>query len=208
MVRLALNVDKLTVAEFIEFCRTIVTAMTGNTNFATPTPTLADVTTAIDTLEATYQLGLTGNHIAKGLQTGQRDFLNSLMMQLKSYVETTSGEDEEVARTSGIRPRKSPERISSIDAPANVLAVPGSDPGTGRITWDAVRNRTKYLVYSTTDMADVKNQSKWTLVGNTGQLSFDATGLTSATNYAFFVVALGTRDLRSEGSDPAIMMAA
>ena len=207
MIKLSLNLTGLTIPEFIEKCRTIVTAMTGNASFLTPNPALADISAALDALEATYQLGLRGDHDAKELQMEQRSDVNALMVQLKTYVENTSGDDTIKAQSSGVDLRKSPERQSTIGVPQNVRAFPGTDQGDGRLMWDGVKNRKKYLVYSTTDFADINNQSKWTLVGNTGQRFFDLTGLTSGTRYAFFIIALGTREVMSAASDPAIMTA-
>jgi hypothetical protein len=208
MIRLSLNLSDLPISEFIEKCRTIVTAMTGNASFATPNPSLTDITDALDALEATYQLGLRGDHDAKELQIVQRDDANALMVQLKTYVENTSGDDVAVAQSSGIDLRKSPERHNTVDVPQNVRAAASTNQGEGRISWDGVRNRKKYLVYSTTDFADINNQTKWKLEATTGQRFIAVSGLTSGTRYAFFVVSLGSREVQSEASDPAIMMAA
>ena len=207
MIQLALNLTGLTIPEFIEKCRTIVTAMTGNASFLTPNPALADISAALDALEATYQLGLRGDHDAKELQMEQRSDVNALMVQLKSYVENTSGDDTSVAQSSGIDLRKTPERHNTVDVPQNVRAFASTDEGEGRLMWDGVKNRKKNMVYSTTDLADINNQDKWTLLGTTGQRFFDVSGLTSGTKYAFFVVSLGSREVISEASDPAIMMA-
>ncbi len=206
---LTLNISALSVPAFIEKCRAIVVAMTGNANFTTPNPPLADITAALDALAESYQEGiLTKSITAKQLQKEQRAFANSLMMQLKQYVETTVGDDLEKAQSSGMAPKKDPVNHYTIDAPQNVRAAQNGAPGTIHISWNGVFNRKSYLVYSTTDLANITDQTKWTLLGTTGQRFFDAADLIRGTEYAFFVISVGTRDAQSGPSDPAVAMAA
>ena len=208
-MNLSLNISQLSVPAFIEKCRAIVVAMSGNANFTTPNPPLADITAALDALEESYQDGiLTRSITAKQLQKQQRDLVNSLMMQLKSYVETTMGDDLEKAQSSGMSPKKDPVRQTSIEAPQNVRALQNGAPGTLHLSWSGVTNRKSYLVYSTTDLANISDQSTWVLIGTTGQIFFDVIDLTRGTEYAFFVIAVGSRDLQSGPSDPAVAMAA
>lgn len=208
MITLALNISKLPIPELIEVCRNIVQQMTGNANFTTPAPSLATVTTAIDTLEATYQKGLNGDHAAKQDQKLQRSELNALMMELKVYVQTVSGDDAEIARTSGMVLKRSPERHNEINQPQNVRVRVLPAPGTVQTNWAGVPNRKSYLVYMTTDLADVMNEDKWEMLGTTGQTRFVKGDLTPGTKYAFIVVAVGSRNVNSAPSDPAIVMAA
>jgi len=70
--------------------------------FEEPTPPLAGITEAIDLLETTYQSGLSGDHAAKKLARQQRQSVNVLMVELKSYVQITAGDDAHQATLSGI----------------------------------------------------------------------------------------------------------
>ncbi|MBV8860139.1 MAG: hypothetical protein JOZ02_24625, partial [Acidobacteria bacterium] len=51
MSKVKLNFDRLSIPEKVARAQQVVAAMTGNTNFTTPTPTLAALTTAINELE-------------------------------------------------------------------------------------------------------------------------------------------------------------
>jgi len=209
MITLALNLSRLTIPEFIQACRNIITLMTGNTNFTTPVPALTDISDAVDALEITYGKGLNGDHSAKELQLIQRNAVNAQMMELKSYVETTSGDDEDVALTTGMSLRAIPgEKHNAIAQPQNVRVKVLAAPGEAQTNWAGVPHRKSYLVYKTTDLADISNRSKWTLLGTTGQTRFIATDLEAGTKYAFMVVAVGSRNIQSAPSDPAIVMAA
>jgi len=209
MITLALNLSRLPIPAFIQACRNIITLMTGNANFTTPAPTLTDITDAIDALEATYEKGLNGDHSAKELQDIQRDDVNVLMMELKSYVETTAGDDQAMALSTGMSLKTAPgEKHYSIAQPQNVRAKLLPAPGSVQANWGGVEHRKSYLVYMTTDLTDITNRTKWTLLGTTGQTRFVTSGLEAGTRYAFMVVAVGSRNIQSAPSDPAIVMAA
>ena len=56
MARIKLNLNRLTVTEKIAKGRQIVAAMTNNNRFASPSPPLTDVTTALEDLEKAFAL--------------------------------------------------------------------------------------------------------------------------------------------------------
>src|SRR5690242_1954061 len=116
MILVTLSLSQLNIPAFIEACRRIIIAMTGNANFTTPSPALLSITTALNTLETTYQQGLAGNHSSKALQKSQRKAANALMQQLKTYVQTTSTTPE-IAVTSGMALRKTATPHNELAAP-------------------------------------------------------------------------------------------
>lgn len=63
--RVSLAFVRRTVAVLISFCRTVVTMMTSNSNFTTPFPALADVTTATDALETSNETAADGGRQAR-----------------------------------------------------------------------------------------------------------------------------------------------
>jgi hypothetical protein len=205
MKALALNLSNLSVPSLIERCREIVVEMTGNANFPAPVPALADISAAITQLEIYYQTGLTGDHAAKALQKQQRKTVTDLMVQLMSYVQLTSGDSEEKARSSGIGLKRTPQPHNTIGQPQNVHAIPLPTAGEATVRWNGVPHRKSYLVYVTTDLADVSNRTKWTLLGTTGARSFVATGVAGGVKNAIFIIAVGARNIQSAPSDPAIV---
>ena len=54
MAKVKLALQQLTVPQKVQFLRQVVTAMTGNANFATPSPTLVTITAKADDLETTF----------------------------------------------------------------------------------------------------------------------------------------------------------
>lgn len=208
MIQLALNFANLSIPAFIERCRAITVAMAGNPNFTTPVPSLESVNAAIDTLETSYQEGLNGSHAAKKLQKTQRIEANALMQQLKVYVQTISGDDNEIAFSSGMTQKRSGERHNEISPPQNVRVHSLAASGSAQSLWNGVPHRRSYLVYITSDLADVWNRTKWTLLGTTGAPRFNTSGLIVGQKYAFIIIAVGARNIQSAPSDPAILTAA
>ena len=89
-----------------------------------------------------------------------------------------------------------------------VPAVPLPANGEVRVRWNAVRHRKSYLLYKTTNLVDPLDASHWSLVNSVSQRNIVVDGLTSATRYAFIVVAVGAHNSMSQPSDPAIAMVA
>jgi len=56
MARIRLNLKSLSITDKIAKGRQIVTAMTNNTNFPTPTPPLTEVTAAVDELAQAFAM--------------------------------------------------------------------------------------------------------------------------------------------------------
>ncbi len=208
MLQIALNLSKLSLALFIEACRSIISSMTGNANFTTPNPSLASITTAIDDLEDAYTDWLNGNKRAHDQLRSLRRTVAQLMNQLKSYVQTTSGQNIEVALSSGMALKRTPQPHNSIDPVQNVRAFPLSANGQVRVRWNATRHAKGYLMYKTPNLADPMDQSHWSLIGSVTRRNNIVSDLTSATRIAFIVLAVGPRNIVSQPSEPAIAMVA
>ena len=63
IARVALGFARFNSGKLIEFVRNIVTLMTGNANFTTPSPPLATVTSAVDQYDSLVQEASNGDRI-------------------------------------------------------------------------------------------------------------------------------------------------
>lgn len=93
------------VAEKLQFARQIVTAMTGNANFATPDPTLASVSGYADDLENAYNAASVARQNATTLTSVQDDkenMLDTTLMKLSNYVENVIDSDETIIQSAGM----------------------------------------------------------------------------------------------------------
>lgn len=208
MLNIVLNIASLSVALFIEACRAIVTKMTGNANFPTPTPALLTITTAINNLETAYQSWLSGSKTSHAQLKSLRLAVTTLMNQLKGYVQATSGTNVAIALSSGMSIKRPPTPRNNVGQVLNVRALPLPANGEAQVKWNAVRNNKAYNLYKTTNLVNPMDSATWTLVASTTRGRMQVAGLPSGQRTAFIVVAIGSRGIMGQPSDPAIVMAA
>ncbi len=109
---------------------TIVTALTGNTSYTTPKPTLAAVTTAKVAFVTAMADAADGGITLTAIKNDQRAALVALLRQLASYVQVTCNGDLTVLLSSGF-PIQKPQRnpIGVLPAPAGLTVSFGVRSG-------------------------------------------------------------------------------
>jgi hypothetical protein len=165
------------VPDLIKQGRAFVAAMTGNANFATPSPALAAVTTALDTLDAAETAALTR---AKGTAEARDAALakvKTLLRQLEAYVQTIadgSGDQAEpVIVSAALAVRKvTPRQKQIFEA---VQSVSGSVVLFGVV----VANASAYNWQMSTD------GKTWTALPTTSKAKTTVAGLTPGSTYYF-----------------------
>ena len=88
-------------AELDKFVEKVLAAMTGNVNFTTPDPALADIKTALDTFTAAVAAKAQGGTWATKARDAARDALLALVRALALYVEKESKNNPTVMLSSG-----------------------------------------------------------------------------------------------------------
>ena len=206
MAKIKINFGNLSIPEKIARARQIVTALTGNADFASPQPSLAEVTTTIDGLETAYSDALTARQEAKAKTSAQNqkeDDFNRTISRLASFVESASGGDEAKIKNVGMDVRATPSSSEDLQAPASLAPTAGDHEGEVDLQWDTVRGAKSYVVEVS---ADPPTNSSWqhNTVSTKSRATID--GLTSGTKYWFRVAAVGTNG-QSGWSDPATKIA-
>src|ERR1041385_8895363 len=84
--RVSLSFARKIDTDLIAFARNVITLMTGNAQYPTPSPTLKVIGTAVDALETAVHDALDGGKIAIATRNAARAELLSLLRQLASYV--------------------------------------------------------------------------------------------------------------------------
>jgi hypothetical protein len=159
-------------SNMITYAQGIVTALNDNPSFKTPSPTLAEVTTAINDLQTAETAAATR---AKGTNTARNDkrtALLKLLQQLRSYVQSVADSNAEKAATlitnAGMVVRKTP-----VHKPRVFTAEPGAVSGSAKLTAVSAGPRACYDWESSLDggktwvAAASTLQAKTTLVGFT-----------------------------------------
>ena len=193
--------DKMTDTEFDAKTEEIVDAMSTNSNFTTPTPALAVVTTARVAFRDAIIAAGDGSRLAHLQKRNARKALHSLMKELAGYVQSVTLGDAEKIKSGawGYTVKSSP------------LPVPGTPTGLaprltnfkGRVPLKWKGKARSFNVWMSTG----NNPFKWELVTTTTKTRYNVDNLTTGTQYWFTVSAVGAAG-ESTKSDPAIGLAA
>ena len=156
MKALALNLSRKTVLEKISLGRNVVTLMTGNTNFTTPNPPLADLTTATNELETAYNNSLDGSRTQKAIMREKEVSFDTVMTNLANYVENIAAGDEIILMSSGMPLRKQKETIGMLETPQDVKLSAG--PGAGKLwlRFEKVKGASNYEIQTAYELPDLR----------------------------------------------------
>ena len=201
-MRPILNISKLTPVEVALKGSSIVGKMTGNINFTTPSPPLADITGAVDQLLAKLEeqkLAALTYH-EKTVQVQElRDQLANVLEAERGYVGTIARGSESVIASAGFDVRQKPVASGILPAPTGVLAKEGSSDGEIIVVWQKVKGAKAYVVEISYDLSDVGN---WTYEATVVQNRCYISGIESGTRIYARVVAINAAG-QGGYSDPA-----
>lgn len=191
-VVVVLKLAKLPIPQKIAKARSIVTSMTGNASFTTPSPTLAVITTNINNLEAAYIAAASGGTDDTANMHNKEFLLEVSLKSLAAYVEGIANTNlitaETVALSSGMDV-KSPASYS----PRGFSVKPTDNPGEVKLS-TKYADRSTYIWQMTHDPSV---ESSWITIGQATQASFVKGGLTSGSRYYFRVATVG-----KDGQEP------
>jgi hypothetical protein len=181
----ALLLGTRSVTNKVEFGRHVVTSMTGNTNFTTPDPALADITTATDDLETAYDVAQGSGALAFSLMREQEAAWDELMTALGKYVDNIARGSESIILSAGMPTKK----LSTPTAvPARVVDVKATSVNSGELTikWKPVRGARAYVGWVLEDEG-----AKSSPVIKVTRARAIVKGLTSGTRYNVYIEAIG-----------------
>jgi hypothetical protein len=181
-------------------------AMTGNTDFPTPEPSLADITAARVELQTLIARARFGDRRVKELRDLKAAELKTLLNKLAKYVALVANGDRRLIVSSGFGVVKTPEPLPPLERPKDLEAMRSKQEGSVLLDWKSVKGTLNYLVEMTTDDPR-QSDPNWSIAGYTSKSKFQVDNLTPGTKYWFRVRSLGARD-KSPYSDPALVMAA
>ena len=131
------------VAQIITFAQNVLTAMTNNPKFPSPSPALTLLSAAITALGLAEATALTR---AKGAATTRNDkkaALVALMQQLRTYVQTVADADPEnsanIIQSAGFAVKK-----TTVHKPRTFEVVQGAVSGTAKVVCPSAGHRASY----------------------------------------------------------------
>jgi hypothetical protein len=142
--KLSLNFSSYSDANFETKALLVLNSMTGNANFPSPVPTLADLQTATDTYSTALvaAAGSGTNNVA--LKNAARSRLDGVLVQLGMYVMFIANGDEAILVSSGFSLAKIPQ-ARYITNPGTVTLANGNSSGEMSCSVKAVKGATTYL---------------------------------------------------------------
>ncbi len=119
MAKIRLNLRSLTIPQKVAKAQQIVTSLTGNVSFPTPSPALANITSAANELKTAADdvQAVTQTRKEKvSIQNSREDTLDQLLTQLAGYVESVAGNNEQMILSAGMDVRAA--SVTSTEPPA------------------------------------------------------------------------------------------
>jgi hypothetical protein len=158
----------------ITYADNVVTRISGNASFPSPTPALATVSAAITDLQSAETATLARTKGAAAIRNTKRATLVRLLQQLRMYVQSVVDGNEDTAaaviQSSGFALKKTPTRKPRVFA-----ALAGANSGTVRVVAPSAGHRASY------DWQSSPDGKTWTDLGSTLQAKTTLTGQTPGT---------------------------
>ena len=186
--KVALDLAKKTVAQLILFARTIVLMMTGNANFATPSPNLSDLSKATDALEKAEE-----EKKATGIvnRDNKRVILENMLTKEGSYVEDIANGDGAIIQSAGMPVKKVKTPKGFPGDVKGVSVTDGNNTGEAKVSHKGTTGTgNEYYTEYTTDLTLV--ETSWKYAEPTGKHSVLIANLPSQQKIAFRVRAKNT----------------
>ena len=191
MSRIRLSLRNLSVADKIAKGRHIVSSLTNNASFQTPSPPLGEITSALEELDkAQAAVQVAKSEVATRVlaQDGAETKVNQMLTQLAGYVESIAGTDDSLITSTGMETKSSRSAPQPPNVPQGLSATAGDHEGEIKLSWKAISNARSYAIESSQDPA---TPTTWTHLGVATSASKAISGLTSGKRYWFRVAAIG-----------------
>lgn len=173
------------------FAEAVVTAMTGNPNFTTPSPPLADITTKNTTFNTKMQTIATLEAQLRTAYSEKEDAraeLEQELTYLANYVEGAAKGDAAKIESAGMQVRSGTTPVGTPEAPTGLTATFGDFDGEIDLSWEPVKGAATYEV----DFRLHNGTAEWARAKSTTSSRTTVGGMTSGQQYAFRVRAVGS----------------
>ena len=191
MTKVKQELRKKNTSELVDYSNNVVTNMTGNENFATPNPSLADVTAAatsvttanndVETLKAQLQ--------NKQVILDQKiETLVSLMTSLGTYVDNISDGNEAIITSAGMDVVKDRTSATLPSKVTSLIASVSDNAGEISLKWDKDSMAKSYII----EIAEDATTLSWQTNMVSTKIRATIKDLTSAVKYHIRVAAVGS----------------
>ncbi len=202
MSTVKMGLSKLPVPKLLDQCDGVVEALTGNTDYPDPVPTLDVVSGAIKNARSAYIAGLDGGKTLKVTVKVNVAILMNTMKQLAASIQQQSGGDQLTILSSGFGVRNAPGPKVKMAQVTGLRSLPNTMAAQVILDWAPAVKAKSYVLQTTPTPAVL---TSWVAAGNSTKSTAVVTGLLSGTVAWFRVAALGPLG-QGPWSDPAMQM--
>ena len=188
--RVLVGFSSLSLTDLVSKTETIIASMTGNANFATPVPALADVQAKEEALSTVAVAVKMGDKSQITLRNQLQSELIVMLKNLGDYVNFTAKGDAVVAASSGFGLPKDPSPLPDIAKPEGLYVEDGPNAGEFNVGIKSVKGAKSYIYQYTSDAPD--SNAKW-VSENSTYVKNTISGLDKGKTYWCRVAAVGTR---------------
>jgi hypothetical protein len=191
MARIRLNLRNLTITEKVAKGRQIITAMSNNASFPSPSPALTQIATKLDDLDKAFALVQSAKSEVSTrvvVQENAETEVDQMLTQLAGYVESVAGRDNTLITSAGMETKTNRSTSTTPSEPQGLSAAAGSHEGVVRLSWKAVPNAKSYTIEASNDPA---TPASWTHVAIATSATKAINNLKTGTRYWFRVAAIG-----------------
>ena len=206
MARIKAGVASLNPRSLVLFTRKLINRMTGNANFPTPTPDLADLQLKLDEFYALAVAAEDGSRRDRVARDTSGTELKEMLRILANYVAMVAAGDANIILSSGFDIRSEAEPNPPLTIPAALKAMRTSHSGVVNLDWNPVPNALTYRIMMTINDPNLAN-AEWTSAAITSKSKAEISNLSPGQYYWFKVQAIGRTGM-SGYSDPTTVMAA
>jgi hypothetical protein len=149
MAKVKFSLDSLPDTQVIQQSTNIKTALTGNPNFTTTTPSLTVIGAAIAAAQAKLTASDNAQNAAKQAVVDKDTAIQTLvglMSQLATYVDLTSGGDKAKILSAGMQVRADRVPATIPDVVQNLSLTAGDNAGQLDLQWDPTNGAKRYEV--------------------------------------------------------------
>lgn len=184
------------IAEKIQLAENIHTKMTGNANYTTPNPTLADIQTVTEELSELNDEAMDGATSKKEERDAKELEFDSKFALLADYVQFASGGNKTKILSSGFEVAAEGTKAGELPPPQNfrIRYVKNESEGKLRLLWDPVDNAGSYVIEKS---SDPNNESSWAYVTTTTSSRHTLSGLKSGNKDWYRIRAVGAAGVSS-----------
>ena len=181
-----LGLFEMSVPVKIEFGRTVHKCMVSNPNFTSPVPTMAELKTATDDLEAAFNAAQGAGPLQTALMYEKEEAWDTLMTALGNYVDNIARGDEAIILSSGMPARKEkspsavPNRVENVE-------IASLRSGELIVTWKPMSEAYAFLGYI---KLNIETDEQYRFVIKTTRANATVSGLKSGSKYCIVIEAL------------------